>query len=98
MPPTVFTTTVNEHEYDATLDEAMTVLSPLGKVIWRDGPLQGRDRSSTLAKLGHECVRAGLNPSQTKTVLRTADQRWGKYHLRHNGDIEIDKLVFRVHS
>lgn len=98
VPPTVSTSTVNEHEYDATLDEAMTVLSPLGKVIWRDGPLQGRDRSSTLAKLGHECVRAGLNPSQTKTVLRTADQRWGKYHLRHNGDIEIDKLVVRVHS
>jgi hypothetical protein len=85
-------------EYDASLDEAMAVLSPLGKVIWRDGPLAGRDRSSTLTKLGHECVRSGLNPSQTKVIVRTADQRWGKYHLRPNGDMEIDKLVVRVHS
>lgn len=85
-------------EYDATLDEAMSYLSPLGKVIWRDGPLAGKDRSSTLTKLGHECVRSGLNPSQTKVVVRTADQRWGKYHLRPNGEHEIDKLIIRVHS
>lgn len=80
------------------LDEAMRVLSPLGKVIWRDGPLQGRDRSSTLAKLGHECVRSGMNPSQTKVVLMDADVRWGKYHLRANGEMEIDKLVQRVYG
>jgi hypothetical protein len=85
-------------EYDATLDEAMSVLSPLGKVIWRDGPLAGKDRSSTLTKLGHESVRSGLNPSQTKTILVTADKRWGKYHSRPNGVDEIDKLVVRVHS
>lgn len=88
----------NDITYDATLDEAMLYLSPLGKVIWRDGPLAGKDRSSTLTKLGHECVRSGLNPSQTKTVVRTADLRWGKYHARPDGDKEIDKLVVRVHS
>ena len=91
-------TVVGVVAYDATLDEAMQLLSPLGKVIWRDGPLSGKDRSSTLAKLGHETVRSGLNPSQTKIVLRTADQRWGKYHLRHDGELEIDKLTVRVHS
>ena len=85
-------------EYDATLDEAMQVLSPLGKVIWRDGPLPTKDRSSTLAKLGYECAKTGLNPSQTKIILKTADKRWGKYHLRTNGDMELDKLVIRVHS
>jgi len=85
-------------EYDATLDEAMQVLSPLGKVIWRDGPLPTKDRSSTLAKLGYECAKTGLNPSQTKIILKTADKRWGKYHLRPNGESEIDKLVIRVHS
>jgi len=96
--PPVKQTAIGVVAYDATLDEAMQLLSPLGKVIWRDGPLTGKDRSSTLAKLGHETVRSGLNPSQTKIVLRTADQRWGKYHLRHDGDLEIDKLVVRVHS
>ena len=85
-------------EYDATLDEAMSVLSPLGKVIWRDGPLPSKDRSSTLAKLGYESVKSGLNPSQTKTVLKTADRRWGKYYMRADGDMEIDKLVVRVHA
>ena len=98
QPPATKQQTTGDYDYDATLDEAMAVLSPLGKVIWRDGPLQGRDRSTTLAKLGHECVRSGLNPSQTRTVIRTADQRWGKYHLRPNGELEIDKLVIRVHS
>lgn len=98
VAPVATTIINNNHDYDATLDEAMASLSPLGKVIWRDGPLFGKDRSTTLAKLGHESVRSGLNPSQTKTILRTADQRWGKYHLRPNGELEIDKLVVRVHS
>ena len=98
QPPKQATVVVNDYVYDATLSEAMQILSPLGKVIWRDGPLAGKDRSSTLAKLGHETVRSGLNPSQTKIVLMTADKRWGKYHLRHDGELEIDKLVVRVHS
>ena len=98
QPPKQTAVVNNDYVYDATLDEAMQILSPLGKVIWRDGPLAGKDRSSTLAKLGHETVRSGLNPSQTKIVLMTADKRWGKYHLRHDGELEIDKLVVRVHS
>ena len=98
VAPSTAVTVVPSYEYDATLSEAMESLSPLGKVIWRDGPLAGKDRSTTLAKLGHECVRSGLNPSQTKTIVRTADSRWGKYHLRPNGELEIDKLVVRVHS
>ena len=98
QPPKQTAVVNHEYVYDATLDEAMQILSPLGKVIWRDGPLAGKDRSSTLAKLGHETVRSGLNPSQTKIVLMTADKRWGKYHLRHDGELEIDKLVVRVHS
>lgn len=98
QPPKQTAVINNDYVYDATLDEAMQILSPLGKVIWRDGPLAGKDRSSTLAKLGHETVRSGLNPSQTKIVLMTADKRWGKYHLRHDGELEIDKLVVRVHS
>lgn len=98
QPPKQTAVVNHDYVYDATLDEAMQILSPLGKVIWRDGPLAGKDRSSTLAKLGHETVRSGLNPSQTKIVLMTADKRWGKYHLRHDGELEIDKLVVRVHS
>jgi hypothetical protein len=81
-----------------SLADAMKPLSPLGKVIWRDGPLPNNDRSRTLAKLGHECVRSGLNPSQTRVILGDADMRWGKYHMRTNGELELDKLVQRVYS
>ena len=98
IPPAKPSATSVPIVYDATLDDAMKLLSPLGKVIWRDGPLAGKDRSTTLSKLGHETVRSGLDPSQTKIVLVTADKRWGKYHLRLNGETEIDKLVVRVHS
>lgn len=80
-----------------SLPDAMRTLSPLGKVIWRDGPLPNNDRSRTLAKLGHECVRSNLDPSQTRIVLTDADLRWGKYHMRVNGELEIDKLVQRVY-
>lgn len=86
------------YETEPSVREALVNLSPLGKVIWRDGPLEGRDRSSTLTKLGHECVRSGLDPSCTKVVITSADKRWGKYHMRPNGEYEIDKLVVRVFS
>lgn len=84
---------------DETLDDAMNHLSPLGKVIWRDGPLPERDRSSTLTKLAHECFRSNMPPSMCKIILKTADKRWGKYHLRFDGgETELDKLVMRAYS
>jgi hypothetical protein len=92
------TTATVVYETAPSVKEALTQLSPLGKVIWRDGPLEGRDRSSTLTKLAHECVRSGMDPSSTKVVITDADLRWGKYHSRPNGEYEIDKLVVRVFS
>jgi len=84
---------------DETLDDAMQYLSPLGKVIWRDGPLPEADRSRTLTKLAHECYRSHMTPSMCKIVLRTADLRWCKYHLRADGgDMELDKLVMRAYG
>lgn len=81
-----------------SLQTALRGLSPLGKVIWRDGPLPERDRSSTLTKLAYECAKSGMSPSECKVILLDADRRWGKYHLRPNGELEIDKLVVRVFS
>jgi hypothetical protein len=95
--PVASHTVINMNQSVAVAD-ALTQLSPLGKVIWRDGPLPNKDRSTTLAKLGHECVRSCMSPSETKVVLQDADRRWGKYHLRPNGELEIDKLVVRVFS
>lgn len=94
----VTTPAVIDLSQSVSVKEALMQLSPLGKVIWRDGPLPTKDRSTTLARLGHECVRSCMSPSETKIVLVDADKRWGKYHLRPNGEIEIDKLVVRVFS
>jgi hypothetical protein len=96
--PPVSKAFVGDYEPCQSTQDALKVLSPLGRVIWRDGPIAGNDRSRTLSKLGYECVRAGLNPSQTKVILADADMRWGKYHLRTNGELEIDKLVVRVYT
>lgn len=99
VEPPKSASTISDYDFeDVNLLEAMRILNPVGQVIWRDGPIAGKDRSSTLFRLGHCCVNSGLNPSQAKAVLRTADQRWGKYHLRHDGDKELDKLVIRVYS
>ena len=94
----VATPTVIDMSQSVSVKEALTQLSPLGKVIWRDGPLPNKDRSTTLARLGHECVRSCMSPSETKIILVDADKRWGKYHLRANGELEIDKLLVRVFS
>jgi hypothetical protein len=97
-PPVAPTAHNTDYVPCESLPDAMRPLSALGKVIWRDGPLPNNDRSRTLAKLGHECVRSGLNPSQTHIILTDADLRWGKYHLRTHGELEIDKLVLRVYQ
>jgi hypothetical protein len=99
-PPTLAVTPPRNIDLNGneTLAEALRVLSPLGKVIWRDGPLPERDRSSTLTKLTYECRKCGMSPSESKVVIMDADRRWGKYHLRVNGELEIDKLIVRVFS
>lgn len=96
--PPIAKTQVTDYAPCESVQEALRHLSPLGKVIWRDGPLAGNDRSRTLSKLGHESVRSGMNPSQTKVLLTDADLRWGKYYLRTNGELEIDKLITRVYT
>jgi hypothetical protein len=97
--PPVATPRINiDLAVNESLSDALRLLSPLGKVIWRDGPLPERDRSSTLTKLAYECSKSGMSPSECKVILVDADRRWGKYHLRRNGELEIDKLVVRVYS
>jgi len=98
-PPVQHQQIVHDGPVCEDLSEALRVLSPLGKVIWRDGPLPNRDRSSTLTKLAYVCAECFMSPSQAKLVLVDADKRWGKYHLRGPaGELEIDKLLSRVFS
>lgn len=66
---------------------AAQMLTPLGRVIHRDGPLEGNDRSRTMQHLAHECRKAGLAPGDAEMLLKDCDQRWGrlKYSSRVDG-------------
>ncbi len=79
--------------------EAARLLTPLGRVIFRDGPIEGRDRSTTLTHLAYECVKAGLAPGDALAILEDADLRWGKYLVRGQpGEVELHKLIERAYG
>ena len=70
----------------------------LAYVVWRDGPKPGGDRSLTLYRLTSYCRDSGLNPAEAVSVIKSADLRWGKFHLRNNGDDMINKMVSKVYG
>ena len=79
--------------------EVARLLTPLGRAIFRDGPLEGRDRSTTLTHLAYECRKAALNPTDALMILEDADLRWGKYLKRGlSGQQELVKLLERAYG
>jgi hypothetical protein len=79
--------------------EAARLLTPLGRVIFRDGPIEGRDRSTTLTHLAHEAAKAGIAPGDALAILEDADLRWGKYLMRGPaGEAELLKLIERAYG
>lgn len=95
-PPVVnYTAGVPSHD----MTEAARKLTPLGRTIFRDGPIEGRDRSTTLTHLAHECRKANLHPKDAMTLLEDADIRWGKYLARGEaGRLELEKLLVRAYG
>jgi hypothetical protein len=84
-------------ESTATALEAARGLTPLGKVLFRDGPIEGRDRSTTLTHLAHEAFKGAVTPADALVILKDADLRWGKY-LARNQEQELVKLVERAYG
>lgn len=81
------------------LDSSLRMASPLARIIWRDGPLEGQDRSTALTRLAHVCSRSDVTPSMARIIVASADQRWGKYHLRGEaGQTELDKIIQRAYG
>lgn len=78
--------------------EVLNRISSLPYVIWRDGPLEGQDRSSALFRLSHILRETGVSPSDAFVVLKSADERWGKFHQRLDGDRELIKIVERSYN
>ena len=97
QPPKVATITVGAPSHD--MAQSARQLTPLGRAIFRDGPIEGRDRSTTLTHLAHECRKASLNPEDAMSILEDADLRWGKYLIRGEvGRLELEKLLVRAYG
>jgi hypothetical protein len=64
--------------------------------IWRDGPFQGKDRSTTLFHLAMLMLERGISPDDVFPILKSADERWGKFYLRDDGDKEIVAMIERA--
>lgn len=61
--------------------------------IWRDGPLEGRDRSNTLQRFAHLCAEADIGVSDAFALLADADQRWGKFSDRPDGESHLRRMI-----
>lgn len=84
---------------DSSITEITRHLTALGWTIFQQGPLEGRDRSTTLAHLTHECAKSGITAGEALKILEDADLRWGKYLARGmRGQQELEKLVLRAYG
>jgi hypothetical protein len=83
----------------ADMKQITDQLTPLGWTIFQHGPLEGRDRSTTLAHLTHECVKSGIAAGDALKIMEDADLRWGKYMMRGpSGLQELEKLIVRAYG
>lgn len=64
---------------------------------WKHGPFEGSDRSSTLWKLTKELHNSGYGQREALILVKDADRRWGKHHMR--GDVDrLEKMVAKVYQ
>lgn len=78
--------------------ELKYLISGYTYTILNNGPLEGSDRSSTLVRLASRLRADGLMPAETLAVLIEADKKWGKYHMRENGEAYLEQIVMRVYE
>lgn len=82
-------------------DDVNHILPKLNRaafVYWQDGPIHGRDRSTTLVRLAHLLEQSGLEPTDAFAILKSADLRWGKFHMRNDGEEQIMKIISHVYG
>lgn len=97
VPPRV--RPVEYGEPSADLMSSVSKLTKTGRAIYRGGPLEGRDRSTTMTHLAYECKKSNLNPADALLILEDADLRWGKYLVRGQaGMVELEKLLVRAYG
>lgn len=80
------------------VDDILPRLSGLAYTIWRDGPLDGRDRSGTLVKLAHKCADSGITAYEALRILTDADMRWGKFSERADCEAQLMRMVEQAYG
>lgn len=96
-PPTV------EHIIDVNAgleaEQYLPMLGGLAYTIWKDGPLPGKDRSSTLVQLAHIIHEEGLPEQVAFIIVKSADERHGrKFADREDGMEQIQNIIERVYA
>lgn len=89
---------VRDIQATGDLSIAVSLLTGLNYVVYRDGPLAGNDRSTTLYKLACGCRRDGLPVEDATLVLAAADRRWGKFHERADCDEQIARIIDKAYA
>jgi hypothetical protein len=98
QPPKQQAVHIDMSQLDEDIGSVLRNISSLGYVIWRDGPLEGNDRSRTMMRLAHLCRDSGLTPSQAVVVVRDADRRWGKFYDRTDAEEQYTNIVTRAYA
>ena len=62
----------------------------------KDGPTGHGDRSEALVAFAFQLKRAGYAPDERYGLLCAADRRWGKYHMRPDGDVYLLDIIERT--
>lgn len=73
--------------------DALSESTSLIAKIWREGPLEGVDRSTTLAHMCHLMRENGMPIGHAFALLVDADKRWGKFHFRDDGKEHLIKML-----
>jgi hypothetical protein len=68
----------------------------LQRMIFNEGPLEGRDRSGTLARLCHLLAESGrFTPGEALALALDADQRWCKFVERGEPE-QVEVMIARA--
>ena len=85
-------------EYDGSLEALTKRMGGLAYKIFREGPLPGKDRSTTMVRLMHCCKEGGFTPSEAMAVLDEFDTRFGKFVGRADREKELTRMIQGVYG
>jgi hypothetical protein len=86
---------VNEHTQGRY---ELAQVSPLG-AEGEDGPLDGMGRGKTLFKLANVLFEdENHTPKEVEELLHDADERWGKFHERADGNRYNVDMITKIYG